>query len=132
MHGKNTMYFTTNLLTGLKLNGYDPNEVTRMSDEEIEEIIAKSPYYKATANDVDWVAKVRMQGAIQKWVDHSISVTINLPADAKEELVSELYLTAWKAGCKGATVYRDGSRTGVLIAGKNEIQARKAKTPKSA
>jgi ribonucleoside-diphosphate reductase alpha chain len=106
----------------LKLNGYDPNKVTNMSDPEIEAIIAKSPYYKATANDVDWVAKVRMQGAIQKWVDHSISVTINLPADVKEELVSELYLTAWKSGCKGATVYRDGSRNGVLIAGKNEIR----------
>ncbi|MBK8881282.1 MAG: adenosylcobalamin-dependent ribonucleoside-diphosphate reductase [Bacteroidales bacterium] len=115
----------------LKLNGYDSDEVTRMRDEEIESIIAKSPYYKATANDVDWIAKVRMQGAIQKWVDHSISVTINLPADAKEELVSELYLTAWKSGCKGATVYRDGSRNGVLIAGKSEIRQERAKRPKS-
>ncbi len=114
----------------LKLNGYDPDKVTNMSDTEIETIIAKSPYYKATANDVDWVAKVRMQGAIQKWVDHSISSTINLPADVKEELVSELYLTAWKSGCKGATVYRDGSRNGVLIAGKNEIRAERPKRPK--
>jgi ribonucleoside-diphosphate reductase alpha chain len=114
-----------------KLNGYDPEKVTMMSDEEINSIIAKSPYYKATANDVDWVAKVRMQGAIQKWVDHSISVTINLPADVKEELVSELYLTAWKSGCKGATVYRDGSRNGVLIAGKNEIRAERPKRPKA-
>ncbi|TAL61750.1 MAG: adenosylcobalamin-dependent ribonucleoside-diphosphate reductase [Bacteroidetes bacterium] len=114
----------------LKLNGYDPDEVTRMHDEEIESIIAKSPYYKATANDVDWIAKVKMQGAIQKWVDHSISVTINLPADAKEELVSELYLTAWKSGCKGATVYRDGSRNGVLIAGKTEIRPERPKRPK--
>lgn len=114
----------------LKLNGYDPNQVTRMNDDEINAIIKKSPYYKATANDVDWVAKVRMQGAIQKWVDHSISVTINLPADVKEELVSELYLTAWKSGCKGATVYRDGSRNGVLIAGKNEIRAERPKRPK--
>jgi ribonucleoside-diphosphate reductase alpha chain len=114
----------------LKLNGYDPDEVTRMRDEEIEGIIEKSPYYKATANDVDWIAKVRMQGAIQKWVDHSISVTINLPADAKEELVSELYLTAWKSGCKGATVYRDGSRNGVLIAGKNDIRPESPKRPK--
>jgi len=114
----------------LKLNGYDPDEVTRMQDEEIESIIEKSPYYKATANDVDWVAKVKMQGAIQKWVDHSISVTINLPADAKEELVSELYLTAWKSGCKGATVYRDGSRNGVLIAGKSEIRPERPKRPK--
>jgi ribonucleoside-diphosphate reductase alpha chain len=116
----------------LKLNNYDHNEVNRMNDQEIEEIIAKSPYYKAGANDVDWIAKVRMQGAIQKWVDHSISVTINLPADAKEELVSELYLTAWKSGCKGATVYRDGSRSGVLIAGnsKKDTQLERPKRPK--
>jgi ribonucleoside-diphosphate reductase alpha chain len=114
----------------LKLNGYDADEVTRMRDEEIESIIAKSPYYKATANDVDWIAKVKMQGAIQKWVDHSISVTINLPAEAKEELVSELYLTAWKSGCKGATVYRDGSRNGVLIAGKTEVHLERPKRPK--
>jgi ribonucleoside-diphosphate reductase alpha chain len=114
----------------LKLSGYDPDKVTRMRDEEIETLIAKSPYYKATANDVDWIAKVKMQGAIQKWVDHSISVTINLPADVKEELVSELYLTAWKSGCKGATVYRDGSRSGVLIAGKNEMRTDRPKRPK--
>ncbi len=114
----------------LRLNGYDVDKVTRMGEEEIEKIIAKSPYYKATANDVDWVAKVRMQGAIQKWVDHSISVTINLPADAREELVTELYLTAWKSGCKGATVYRDGSRSGVLIAGKNDIRPERPKRPK--
>jgi ribonucleoside-diphosphate reductase alpha chain len=115
----------------LKLNNYDPDEVTRMGDVEIEGIIEKSPYYKATANDVDWIAKVKMQGAIQKWVDHSISVTINLPAEAKEELVSELYLTAWKSGCKGATVYRDGSRNGVLIAGKTEVHTERPKRPKS-
>ncbi|HAM10239.1 MAG TPA: adenosylcobalamin-dependent ribonucleoside-diphosphate reductase [Bacteroidales bacterium] len=114
----------------LRLNGYDPDQVTRMGDTEIEEIIAKSPYSKATANDVDWIAKVRMQGAIQKWVDHSISVTINLPSDAKEELVSDLYLTAWKSGCKGATVYRDGSRSGVLIAGKTEVRSERPKRPK--
>jgi ribonucleoside-diphosphate reductase alpha chain len=114
----------------LKLNGYDADEVTRMGDAEIEKVIAKSPYYKATANDVDWIAKVKMQGAIQKWVDHSISVTINLPADAQEELVSELYLTAWKSGCKGATVYRDGSRNGVLIAGKADVRPERPKRPK--
>lgn len=114
----------------LKINNYDVDQVTRMRDEEIESIIAKSPYYKATANDVDWIAKVKMQGAIQKWVDHSISVTINLPSDVKEELVSELYLTAWKSGCKGATVYRDGSRNGVLIAGKSEIRPERPKRPK--
>jgi ribonucleoside-diphosphate reductase alpha chain len=116
----------------LKINGYDPDELTKMTDNEIAQIIAKSPYYKATANDVDWIAKVRMQGAIQKWVDHSISVTINLPSEAKEELVSELYLTAWKSGCKGATVYRDGSRSGVLITGKTEARVtERPKRPKA-
>jgi ribonucleoside-diphosphate reductase alpha chain len=116
----------------LKINGYDPDAVKRMSDKEIEGILEKSPFYKASANDVDWLAKVRMQGAIQKWVDHSISVTINLPADVQEELVSELYLTAWKSGCKGATVYRDGSRSGVLIASgvKQETIAERPKRPK--
>ncbi|MCX6333427.1 MAG: adenosylcobalamin-dependent ribonucleoside-diphosphate reductase, partial [Bacteroidia bacterium] len=114
----------------LKLNNYDPDEVNRMGDQEIEKIIAKSPYYKATANDVDWIAKVKMQGAIQKWVDHSISVTINLPSEVKEELVSELYLTAWKSGCKGATVYRDGSRDGVLITGKTEVVKERPRRPK--
>jgi ribonucleoside-diphosphate reductase alpha chain len=122
--------FHHKFLDWLKINGYDPDEVKRMRDEEIESIVAKSPYYKATANDVDWIAKVKMQGAIQKWVDHSISVTINLPADVNEELVSDLYLTAWKSGCKGATVYRDGSRNGVLVAGKNEIRAERPKRPK--
>lgn len=116
----------------LVLNGYDPDEVSRMEDKDINDIIAKSPYYNSSANDVDWVAKVRMQGAIQKWVDHSISVTINLPTEVKEELVSELYLTAWKSGCKGATVYRDGSRDGVLISGKPEtrIVSERPKRPK--
>jgi len=114
----------------LKINGYEPDKLSAMDNDEIEKIIAKSPYYKATANDVDWIAKVRMQGAIQKWVDHSISVTINLPADVKEELVSELYMTAWKSGCKGATVYRDGSRDGVMIAGKPETTKERPKRPK--
>ncbi|MEM0519200.1 MULTISPECIES: adenosylcobalamin-dependent ribonucleoside-diphosphate reductase [Aequorivita] len=85
------------------------------SQEELNKIVKKSPYFKATSNDVDWLSKVRMQGAVQKWVDHSISVTINLPNDATEELVGKLYLEAWQAGCKGVTVYRDGSRSGVLI-----------------
>jgi len=91
-----------------------------MSQEDLDELLAQSPYYKATSNDVDWVAKVRMQGRIQKWVDHSISVTINLPADVDEELVGQLYFEAWKSGCKGVTVYRDGSRSGVLISNKKE------------
>lgn len=100
--------------TWMKANGYDPDK--DYSQEEINDLVAKSPYYKATSNDVDWVAKVRMQGQMQKWVDHSISVTVNLPNDVDEELVNELYITAWREGCKGCTIYRDGSRTGVLVA----------------
>ena len=97
----------------MKLNGMDTEK--RYTQEEIDKIVAKSPYYKATANDVDWLMKVRMQGAIQKWVDHSISVTVNLPNDVDEELVNRLYVEAWKSGCKGCTIYRDGSRSGVMI-----------------
>jgi ribonucleoside-diphosphate reductase alpha chain len=92
----------------------------KYSNEEIDELVEKSPYYKATSNDVDWLMKVRMQGRVQKWVDHSISVTINLPGDVTEELVGELYMEAWKSGCKGCTVYRDGSRSGVLITNDNK------------
>lgn len=99
--------------TWMEVNGYDPN--MHFSPEQIDEIVSKSPYYKATSNDVDWLSKVRMQGRIQKWVDHSISVTINMPEDATEELVGKVYLEAWRSGCKGVTVYRDGSRSGVLI-----------------
>jgi ribonucleoside-diphosphate reductase alpha chain len=99
--------------TWMSVQGYDTTKV--YTDEEIDQLIEKSPYYKATSNDVDWVSKVKMQGEIQKWVDHSISVTINIPNDATEDLVNELYITAWEAGCKGVTVYRDGSRSGVLI-----------------
>ena len=101
-------------LTWMNVNGIEHK--AKLTPEEIEELVAKSPYYKATANDVDWVEKVRMQGAVQKWVDHSISVTINLPADVSEQLVNQLYVEAWKAGCKGCTVYRDGSRNNVLEA----------------
>lgn len=96
----------------MKINGIEPKE--NMTSEEIEELVKKSPYYEATSNDVDWMEKVRMQGAIQKWVDHSISVTINLPSDVPEELVENLYMLAWETGCKGCTVYRDGSRSNVL------------------
>jgi len=104
----------------LNVNGYNSEEVKTMSDNEIDSVIEKTPYYKATSNDVDWVSKVKMQGRIQKWVDHSISVTINLPKDATEELVGQLYVTAWESGCKGVTVYREGSRSGVLISNKKE------------
>ncbi len=106
----------------LKANEYDPETLQTMSDEEVSAILEKSPYWKATSNDVDWVSKVKMQGRIQKWVDHSISVTINLPENATEELVGQLYVTAWESGCKGVTVYRDGSRSGVLIANKKEAK----------
>ena len=100
-------------LEWMKVNGYDTTK--RYTQEEIDSLVAKSPYYKATANDVDWLMKVRMQGAIQKWVDHSISVTVNLPNNVDESLVNRLYVEAWKCGCKGCTIYRDGSRAGVMI-----------------
>ncbi|MBV4276606.1 adenosylcobalamin-dependent ribonucleoside-diphosphate reductase [Odoribacter splanchnicus] len=104
----------------MKANGYDATKC--YTDEEIDELVAQSPYYKATSNDIDWVAKVRMQGQVQKWVDHSISVTVNLPSDVTEELVGNLYIEAWKSGCKGCTVYRDGSRAGVLVSNKDKKQ----------
>ncbi|MDR1757233.1 MAG: adenosylcobalamin-dependent ribonucleoside-diphosphate reductase [Culturomica sp.] len=102
----------------MQVNGYDTAK--RYSDEEIDRLVEQSPYYKATSNDIDWVAKVRMQGMIQKWVDHSISVTVNLPSEVSEELVGQLYVEAWKSGCKGCTVYREGSRSGVLISAKEK------------
>ena len=106
--------FHHKFITWMNANGYTYDPAHRYTTAEIDELVAKSPYYKATANDVDWLEKVHMQGAIQKWVDHSISVTINLPNDVSEELVGQLYEEAWRSGCKGCTVYRDGSRTGVL------------------
>ncbi len=105
-------------LTWMEVNGYDTQK--RYTQEEIDDLVARSPYYKATANDVDWLMKVKMQGAIQKWVDHSISVTVNLPNNVDEELVNQLYAEAWRSGCKGCTIYRDGSRSGVMIAVKDE------------
>ena len=101
-------------LKWMEVNGIDSTK--RYSQEEIDSLVARSPYYKATANDVDWLMKVKMQGAIQKWVDHSISVTVNLPNDVDEALVNKLYVEAWRSGCKGCTIYRDGSRSGVMIA----------------
>ena len=106
--------FHHKFITWMNANGYTYDATHRYTPAEIDELVQKSPYYKATANDVDWLEKVHMQGAIQKWVDHSISVTINLPNDVSEELVGQLYEEAWRSGCKGCTVYRDGSRTGVL------------------
>lgn len=99
----------------LTVNGYEIDKVMTLEEEALNEIIKTSPYYKATANDIDWVEKVKMQGAIQKWVDHSISVTVNVPNDVSVDLVREIYETAWQVGCKGCTIYRDGSRTGVLV-----------------
>ena len=105
-------------LTWMRVNGIDTDK--NYTQEEIDTLVAKSPYNKATANDVDWLMKVKMQGAIQKWVDHSISVTVNLPANVDEELVNRLYVEAWKSGCKGCTIYRDGSRSGVMISVKKK------------
>jgi ribonucleoside-diphosphate reductase alpha chain len=107
--------FHHKFITWLEVNGYDIQEVMKYNDEKLQEVVARSPYYKATSNDVDWLNKVKMQGEVQKWVDHSISVTINLPNQVSEDLVGQLYIKAWQSGCKGVTVYRDGSRSGVLL-----------------
>ncbi len=109
----------------LRINGYDISRLNTISDEELEKWVAASPYHKATANDIDWVAKVKMQGAIQKWVDHSISVTVNLPNNISEEIVADVYRTAWESGCKGITVYRDGCRAGVLVDKKSKKAEKK-------
>ncbi|MBS1257114.1 MAG: hypothetical protein MAG551_00149 [Candidatus Scalindua arabica] len=125
--------FHQNFITWLKVNGMDPEEVKNFDDKELNELVKRSPYYKATSKDIDWMQKVKMQGEIQKWVDHSISVTINLPTEAKEELVGYLYIKAWESGCKGVTVFRDGSRTGVLLAKGNKVDEKvkfPAKRPK--
>ena len=111
----------------MTVNGYDPTK--RYTQEEIDELVEKSPYYKATSNDVDWLMKVKMQGRIQKWVDHSISVTINLPNDVDEALVNRLYVEAWRSGCKGCTVYRDGSRSGVLLSTQKDKKDKKEELP---
>ena len=111
--------------TWMQLNGYDTHK--RYSQEEIDELVAESPYYKSTANDVDWLMKVKMQGAIQKWVDHSISVTVNLPNNVDEALVNKLYIEAWKSGCKGCTIYRDGSRAGVMLSTSKKKEEKKTK-----
>ena len=119
--------FHHKFITWMNANGYTYDPAHRYTTAEIDELVTKSPYYKATANDVDWLEKVHMQGAIQKWVDHSISVTINLPNDVSEELVGQLYEEAWRSGCKGCTVYRDGSRTGVLEGMKDKKKKEEAK-----
>ncbi len=126
------MVFHHNFLTWCSVNGHDIEKVKKMSEPEIRELVEKSPYHKATSNDIDWVAKVKLQGRLQKWVDHSISVTVNLPKDIEESMVAEVYRTAWESGCKGITVYRDGSRTGVLVsANDSEKVIKPKKRPKS-
>ncbi len=112
--------FHHKFLVWMEVNGYNPEEVKGYDDDQLRELVKKSPYFGATSNDVDWLSKVRMQGMIQKWVDHSISVTVNLPENITEEMVAKVYQTAWESGCKGCTVYRDGSREGVLITSKKE------------
>lgn len=107
--------FHPKFLTWLEAKGYNTEEVKNYAEKDLMKLVEESPYHKATSNDIDWVAKVKMQGAIQKWIDHSISVTVNLPKDVSEELVSQVYQTAWEEGCKGMTIYRDGSRSGVLV-----------------
>ncbi|MCD6565998.1 MAG: adenosylcobalamin-dependent ribonucleoside-diphosphate reductase [Bacteroidales bacterium] len=114
----------------LEINGYNSEEVKKYSDEKIQQIVEKSPYHKATSSDINWINKIKMQGRIQKWVDHSISVTVNLPADAEKKLVGELYKEAWKSGCKGTTVYREGSRTGVLLSNSKQDERIVPKRPK--
>ena len=114
--------FHHKFLTWGEVNGYGKEEIMSMNSEELEELLQKSPFFKATANDIDWVQKVKMQGAMQKWVDHSISVTVNLPEDITEEMVAEVYRTAWECGCKGITVYREGSRSGVLVSTKEKSE----------
>ena len=121
--------FHHKFLVWLEVNGYDIEEVKNMPMTEIDKLVALSPYYKATANDIDWVSKVKMQGAIQKWVDHSISVTVNLPNEVTKELVAKVYLTVWEYGCKGVTVYRDGSRAGVLVDKKKKKGAKTEEAP---
>lgn len=107
--------FHPKFIDWLRINNYNVEEVMAMKDADLNKIIEKSPYHKATSADIDWVNKVKMQGAIQKWVDHSISVTVNIPKETTKEIVSTIYQTAWESGCKGCTIYRDGSRTGVLV-----------------
>nr|WP_321405919.1 adenosylcobalamin-dependent ribonucleoside-diphosphate reductase [uncultured Carboxylicivirga sp.] len=120
--------FHHKFVTWMQTKGHDVTK--NYTQEELDKLVAESPYYKATSNDVDWVKKVHMQGQVQKWVDHSISVTINLPSDVSEELVGDLYVEAWKSGCKGVTVYRDGSRAGVLISNNEKKEEESGKFPK--
>lgn len=126
--------FHPKFIDWLKVNGYNTEEVVNMKDDELSKIVEQSPYHKATSQDIDWVNKVKMQGAIQQWVDHSISVTVNVPKETTREVVSTIYQTAWESGCKGCTIYREGSRSGVLVsnseAGNSEAHFAETKAPK--
>ena len=126
--------FHPKFIEWLRVNNYDVEEVMSMNDSDLGKVVEKSPYYKATSADIDWVNKVKMQGAIQKWVDHSISVTVNIPKETSKEMVSQIYMTAWESGCKGCTIYRDGSRHGVLVSNSEskgkEQQFMETKAPK--
>jgi ribonucleoside-diphosphate reductase alpha chain len=121
--------FHHKFLTWLEVIGFNTEEVKNYSEKELKALVEKSPYHKATSSDVDWVSKVKMQGMIQKWVDHSISVTVNLPANVSEEMVANVYQTAWESGCKGCTVYREGSRDGVLISSTKKDEAVEIERP---
>ncbi len=131
-HWEEYQVFHHNFTTWLKVNGYDPQQVEQMDDTALNEIIAQSPYHQATANDVDWVKKVKLQGTIQKWVDHSISVTVNIPENTPEEMVAKIYQTGWESGCKGVTVYRDGSRSGVLVSNDKKEEKEEAENKQPA
>ena len=125
-HWEEYQVFHHNFSTWLKVNGHNPEEVEQMDDTSLNKLIEQSPYHKATANDVDWVKKVKLQGTVQKWVDHSISVTVNIPEDTSEDMVAQIYQTGWESGCKGITVYRDGSRSGVLVANEDKKEKEEA------
>lgn len=134
-HWEEYHVFHHRFLTWLIANGHDPAMIQTYDDQELDRLIRLSPYHKATADDVDWVQKVKMQGAIQRWVDHSISVTVNIPEETTEEMVRLIYETAWSSGCKGCTIYRDGSRSGVLVSSdhtseKKEVSFTETKAPR--
>jgi ribonucleoside-diphosphate reductase alpha chain len=124
------MVFHHKFVDWLKIKGYNIKEVLRYSEDKLKQIVEESPYHKSTSSDVDWIKKVHMQGEIQKWVDHSISVTINLPEKVSEEMVAKLYITAWQCGCKGITVYREGSREGILLNAEKNDKPKETQAPR--
>ncbi len=127
-HWEEYNVFHHKFIDWLEANGHDVEKVRKLEDDQLAALLESSPYHKATANDVDWVQKVKMQGAIQKWVDHSISVTVNVPAETSVDMVKKIYQTAWEEGCKGCTIYRDGSRSGVLVSNDDKKKEEKETT----